>query len=395
MIGKKITSGKRIGAFLVAAALVVGTVFAPSLMKSVQAETTLKETYGLTVEPCSKIMMDGSETEPGDAEVKDAVVVDLYKVAEADPDPNFYTYHFKVDTSEESTQRFFKAFQERLSAPDITAGDYETMAKEMTPIALNPDNGFEPVTVKMDEQTDIAPGLYLMVARGAAATTADYDKYYNEKDGTTFASTSNFIYTYQPQLIFLPTTRDVIDEDTEQPIMTSDGEWFDATTIFMKPTRIQDFGDLELIKRVLTFDATREATFVYQVDVIAVPDSYTGPWYSSTVTFTFDEAGQKEYLLADTLPVGATVRVTEIYDGANYEQVSPASKSQEVVILPKTDPNYPASVTFENDYSSTDRAGGSITNKMNYMKTSDGEVIQLEEQAKDSGTTNKKADESK
>lgn len=393
MIGRKITSGKRIGAFLTAAALVVGMAFAPSLAKIAQAAAPLADTYGLTVMPCSQTMIDGNETEPGDAEVKDAVVVDLYKIADADPDPNYYTYHFKVDTSDESPERFFEDFQERLSDPEITAGDYETLAQEMTPIALNPDNGLTPITVKMDEQTDIAPGLYLMVARGAGTTTADYDKYYNEEDGTTHAATSNFIYTYQPQLIFLPTTRDVIDENTEQPIMTSDGEWFEATTIFMKPTREQAFGDLLLIKRVPNFDATREGTFIYQVDVIAVPDTYDGPWFSSTVTFKFDEAGEKEYILADTLPVGATVRVTEVYDGANHKQSSPGEKYQDVVILPKTDPNYPASVTFVNDYENTDKAGGSITNKMSYMKTSDGEVIQLEEQAEDSGSTNKKAED--
>lgn len=140
--------------------------------------------------------------------------------------------------------------------------------------------------------TDLATGLYLVLA----------DK----------AQTTNYEYTFTPYLIALP---------NNYYYQTGEDDWiYELSDVVLKPEQTPRYGSLVIDKTVRGFNATsgEQATFVFQIDITTL-DGKTESRVEE-MTLSADEPSQQ--LTIDQLPAGATVRVREIYSGASYTQTS-------------------------------------------------------------------------
>jgi len=211
MIGRKITSMKRVGTVLATAALIAG--FACSPMFATEA-LAWEDTYDITLKPCSEEQM------AEDPEVMDAIVADYYKVADCVPDNDMY-FHFEALSD-------FSEFQSDLDNEDIDAGIWKDLSEQAWAKIYAAQSEPTVSDVAMDVATALPMGVYLVVPHGTDKSWADFD------EKTTCAETTDYEYTYEPQLIVVPTQREVIDENTGT-IKTSDGDWYQATTVYIKP----------------------------------------------------------------------------------------------------------------------------------------------------------------
>ena len=92
--------------------------------------------------------------------------------------------------------------------------------------------------------------------------------------------------------------------------------------------------------------------------------------YSNVVRLSFTGAGSQSTVLADVIPVGAYVEVTEVYSGASYSLVGEATATA-VIQAAET-----AQVSFTNEYNSSGNQGGAATNHFVFEKERDenGEI---------------------
>ena len=135
-----------------------------------------------------------------------------------------------------------------------------------------------------------------------------------------------------------------------QQYNTAYGSWVNSLTIYAKPTREANNGDLKIIKNVSN-PGPDPVNFVFEVtwkdksnnDVVKV------------VTMSFQGETRKEYTLVNTVPIGTEVTVTEVHSGIGYTAVTgpqtvtiqatpPAAESGEPAAVPNV-------VEFSNDHS--------------------------------------------
>ena len=295
----------------------------------------LSEACSLTINPTLEGMEDAD------------VVIDLYKVADAVVTEGYDSYAFQV--AEPYTD--LRNSLENLS--EITKSDYENLAQQAAKIALNKENPAEKTVngIAVNEQiSDLSCGLYLMIARGR--DLEDYIEETEEHLLVTKAYSAKDAYTFSPVLIALPSK----EADENGVVSTSNpGNWLYRLMVNLKATKSNRFGSLKIVKTLLTYETKTPATFVFQVDAYE-DDSRLKCIYSDVITMTFTDAGQQSLVIADKIPVGAYVEVTEVYSGAVYTLVT--DKTQTAVISADD----MASVSFTNDYDRTNGGGGAITN---------------------------------
>lgn len=166
-------------------------------------------------------------------------------------------------------------------------------------------------------------------------------------------SSSQYIYSFTPYLVSLP--GNAYGQDG------ADDEWIYDVEVSLKPSREPLFGDLKITKSLATFNKTLGgATFIFQIE--AKKDDIT---YSDVKSIVFDAAGTKSITIAEKIPAGAVVTVTEVYSGASYKITSDPKKT-ETILADKT-----VEVNFTNDYDERLNGGTSIVN--HFVDTAAGE----------------------
>lgn len=249
----------------------------------------------------------------------------------------------------------------------VSAGETGEDATGTEPSAVTPGEAMNTLVVKGapagSRAENLVPGLYLLIARGAdLPNTESYVQTVETEEGeshlVTLAYSEDNGYLFEPVLISVPSK----DEDEDGVVSTANpGPWLYDISVYLKPEQLP-YGSLYIVKDLLSYEDSQEASFVFQVDV-----TLNGRLVDSRVVgMSFTAAGRQE-LLIDKLPAGATVTVTEVYSGAGYTQVG---AGPEPVTIRATEA---VSVSFTNDYDERKTGGHSIVNQFSY-ETGEGGV---------------------
>lgn len=265
--------------------------------------------------------------------------VDLYKVADVNASGKYIA---PAAGSEVSTELYnaLKESLEKVSA-QTTAEEWLTMAgwaMEIVDDMGNPSPAghttLNPASGEGMEIRDLSTGLYLIAAHDVES--------------------SQYIYSFTPYLVSLP-GNDYGQEEAPD-------DWKYEVTVSLKPSREDRYGDLEIIKSLKTFNSTLGgADFIFSIE--AEKDGVIV--YSDVKSIVFDGAGTKSIKIAEQIPAGAVVTVTEVYSGASYEMISDPTQTQ-TIIAEET-----VSVSFTNDYNDGLNGGTSVVN--HFVDTAAGE----------------------
>lgn len=297
---------------------------------------------------------------------KENVVIDLYKVADAEAVSGYDTYTLKP------TGVYANVESIKTSLGDMTKlanEDYKAMAQAAAAYTFQTSGVSVAKTVDGSqagsEISRLDSGLYLLVARGADMDKpVDYVTTVTDEEGqetlATIAYSDTYTYTFAPELIALPSKPANADGD----VMTSNPEdWLYDLSVTLKSERTLRFGDLEIRKNLPTYAADEPSTFLFRVN--AYKDNPDGQLlYSAVHAIPFSDAGTNSITIKGVIPVGAYVEVTEEYSGPAYRVQGDATQT---VTIPASDEGDFASVTFTNIYQGgTTTSGGAITNHFEY-----------------------------
>ncbi|MCI8894519.1 MAG: hypothetical protein HFI41_07650 [Lachnospiraceae bacterium] len=315
-------------------------------------------------ESCSLTIKPGTVAEEDKDGVK--VQIDLYKVADAVDVGGYETYKFEVKAPYQSLK------EDLANTKDLDNDKWQKLAQQAAQLTLKTDG--TQVNAQVDTAAKDVPageaisglksGLYLVIAKGEGVT--------NYVDATperfmTKAYSKKYCYTYLPELVALPSTTDFMSGD-RKPVMTSDGTWKYNLTATLKPEQSKRFAPLDLVKVLTGYEKNTPATFVFEVKVYeskAAKEAGSEPIDTNVYAIDFDAAGEKQIHIADRIPIGAYVVVTELYSGSFYEPQG--STTQEFEMTEEG-----GRVTFVNDYSENPPPGdngGSIVNHFEFEKS--------------------------
>lgn len=293
------------------------------------------------------------------------VVVDLYQVARAVKTSGQDTYHYELlgeyaslnlpDSPEEGAQ---------------PAASWEETAQQAAAIALDAASPCTPVSGSGESAGtkvgNLAPGLYLLVARGRNLTElADYKIEIEQTDSltqeeskriATIADSQQYTYAFLPQLVSLPTK----EADANGVINTANpGDWIFEASVNLKPERLDRYGSLEIVKTLSEYETMggvqESATFVFEVTGM-LDDQVV---YSNVESITFTAAGQERVVL-DRIPAMAQVTVREVYSGSSYQLTVPGDRTATIAA------DDVVSVEFENEYDGRRTNGHGIKNQFVY-----------------------------
>lgn len=201
--------------------------------------------------------------------------------------------------------------------------------------------------LRLNEKVDIKNGVYLMVVRGTKPNTtvikktimagADGESY--EESLVTFSLLDYHMYTVKPQFI-----------------IRSD----DYTLKMLVDPAISSIKINKAIKKY--YADVENTTFVFKVDVF-FPDENT--LYSSEVySMNFTGVGNKS-LVINGIPIGSTVKVSEVYKGLSYETYIGDEQTHETAV--KVTGQEPVEIEFENKYSNKqNHGGGGVVNRFEF-----------------------------
>ena len=272
------------------------------------------------------------------------IVYDLYKVADATEISGQDTYGFAV-------REFYtsEAYAVEIS-PEMDAESWRTQAAHAfvkaltendTPLIWGQTSKADERFTTADDGSQLLPGLYLLVARGADAALQDPSVYADTTDPEqpkSIAYSGNYIYTFAPVLIALPYTSPEINEEIHT---TADGEWNYSVTVHLKPERTERYGSISIVKKLLTYKKGTAADFVFTVRA----EVYGSIVFEKEVTISFDENSERiQELVIDGIPIGATVTVEEKTPQDGYVLVQ--SENDPQVITAEIIPEF----LFANDY---------------------------------------------
>ena len=213
---------------------------------------------------------------------------------------------------------------------------------------------------------NLAPGLYLLVARGRNLTElADYKIEIEQTDSltqeeskriATIANSQQYTYAFLPQLVSLPTK----EADANGVINTANpGDWIFEASVNLKPERLDRYGSLEIVKTLSEYETMggvqESATFVFEVTGM-LDDQVV---YSNVESITFTAAGQERVVL-DRIPAMAQVTVREVYSGSSYQLTVPGDRTATIAA------DDVVSVEFENEYDGRRTNGHGIKNQFVY-----------------------------
>lgn len=293
------------------------------------------------------------------------VVVDLYQVARAVKTSGQDTYHYEL-TGEYASLRLPDSPEEGAQP----AASWEETAQQAAAIALDAASPCTPVSGSGESAGtkvgNLAPGLYLLVARGRNLTElADYKIEIEQTDSltqeeskriATIANSQQYTYAFLPQLVSLPTK----EADANGVINTANpGDWIFEASVNLKPERLDRYGSLEIVKTLSEYETMggvqESATFVFEVTGM-LDDQVV---YSNVESITFTAAGQERVVL-DRIPAMAQVTVREVYSGSSYQLTVPGDRTATIAA------DDVVSVEFENEYDGRRTNGHGIKNQFVY-----------------------------
>ncbi len=293
------------------------------------------------------------------------VVVDLYQVARAVKTSGQDTYHYEL-TGEYASLNLPDSPEEGAQP----AASWEETAQQAAAIALDAASPCTPVSGSGESAGtkvgNLAPGLYLLVARGRNLTElADYKIEIEQTDSltqeetkriATIADSQQYTYAFLPQLVSLPTK----EADGNGIINTANpGDWIFEASVNLKPERLDRYGSLEIVKTLSEYETMggvqESATFVFEVTGM-LDDQVV---YSNVESITFTAAGQERVVL-DRIPAMAQVTVREVYSGSSYQLTVPGDRTATIAA------DDVVSVEFENEYDGRRTNGHGIKNQFVY-----------------------------
>lgn len=231
---------------------------------------------------------------------------------------------------------------------DVTAARWAELAKEAD--GLRTENGVRTdrvATVKKEEGdvvnaqakiTGLTPGLYLVVPETV------YNPEYTVQ------------YQFTPYLTALPSSLYTLTGEGSD-------EWVYETEIGLKPEAVQQYGNLNIVKHLSTYNpALGQATFVFE---LVGRDASGTVRYEDYVAMDYRTGGDQT-LTVTGIPAGCEVTVTEVYSGASYEIVGSDTDAAHVwseqAIAAGVPGAQTAAVDFTNEYNGGNRGGYGVTN---------------------------------
>lgn len=304
---------------------------------------------------------------------KAQIVVDLYKVADAEKVPGYDTYAFNPESGYDG----LGDISDYTTLQGMTADEWEREAYKAAKIAL--EKGTPQKSEDLQESgtklDDLDPGLYLVIAHGKDLTPDKYRKTLKEALTTglgeteitqesewlvTIANTARYEYAFAPYLIALPTKP--VNEEGES---TTDnpGPWIYDREIFLKGDRSQRYGDLLIRKTLRNYEEVEgtiePVTFVFHVT--AELDGETV--YDEVESLTFSGDAGTDSVTMTGIPATAQVTVREEYTGISYTQDVPTDNG---VVLDEIEADSVVEADFANVYNNNRTHGHGIKNRFVY-----------------------------
>ena len=248
------------------------------------------------------------------------VVVDVYKIAEGEPDATYVKYNYT----------FIDSFKDLNVSDDPTAEEWEAVAKQAaTKVAA----GTQKVgTVPADSITEFTlpdDGLYLLMPHGLAVTPA----YGDDVLGSLAAYSASNGYVFTPSITAAPTK----PADATGTIRTDQaaGEWTRDIEVTLKPQQTTLYGDLVISKTVDAFEGDEPAVFTFRI----TGTTPAGATYNNVATVSVSAAGTEQTTVTH-IPAGTEVTVVEEYSGPGYAAQGPDEqtatiRANEAVALPQ------------------------------------------------------------
>lgn len=343
MYDNKRSVTKKLKYGLIAAALTVSLAAALPVWTVGQAQAA----PDLTAGGCSLTIERASETKQGN------VVVDLYKIASAEPLTGYDTYQLTLEgeyagfedelntamdpkrPGEAGANTLYRELAQKIARQVLLSSSKNTEEGETasaSTTSLTPAK-----TVNLSENSKISgldPGMYLVIAHGKGLTPAQYTTNVTE-EGTgaqklaTVAYANEYVYTYLPELVALPMKVSGVGGAAPDPSAAPDapegsfgtadeGDWVNHVTIELKSEESLALAGLLISKTFQVPEGTvvsdREGC-VYQIEATLGGETV----YSNVVALKYDGSAAGSVRLEKIVPVGAEITVTEVYDGAGFQ----------------------------------------------------------------------------
>lgn len=316
------------------------------------------------------------------------IVVDLYKVADAEDLLGYDAYTLALNAPYNTSElaASLEAAQEQENGASVSDGGnalYRTMAQDVAKIALAIEEKEETkVTVKGPAQEPsktatmnsgentltiqgIDPGMYLVVAHGSGMNAAQYTTQVGEgadKQLATMAYSDEYVYTYLPELIALPSrgSAPIGSFNTAD----NDVEWSSDVTATLKSEQASRLASLQIGK---TFMVSEDAVIaggdgcVFQIEA-TLNDEIV---YSNVVAIPYEGRATGSVTLSKVVPVGAEVTVTEVYSGAAFT-VSGEEVKSIVAEADREDGAIENNVFFTNNSNGIGTSGDIVTNSFTH-----------------------------
>ncbi len=194
------------------------------------------------------------------------------------------------------------------------------------------------VVEEQEEQGEgITPAADIQVTDGTGTATGLDTGMYVVIPQETYNADYSYLYRFTPYLTALPGNNYYND---------GNDEWNYNPTIGLKPEREIQYGSLEIVKTLDSYnDLTQEGYFVFQIE-----GEKDGVQYSNVASISFTDGDETAKTTVVTgIPVGMEVTVTEVYSGASYELVTANDQTATIVADEMIQAGTSqASVTFEN-----------------------------------------------
>lgn len=389
MYDNKRSAGRKWKNALIATALAAGIVMALPCWTVGSAEATGTEagttkTYEADKKSTLAITRAGT-----DSAKQGTIEVDLYRVADAVPMAGGYD-GYTLELPEDDT--FYSSIAEGLrDAQVLTTGTlsqeqrktynatYRELAEKAARLVLaeptdSPENGNDVAgkaankyvgkveitgSGRTEFGTQLGSGMYLVIAHGKGLAPNEYIGTTADGKLITMAYNDGYVYKYEPELISLPMRgKEQYSFSTAQ----SEGDWNYAVEVQLKAEEDVRMVPLEITK---TFTNPADSDVLVSGKdgcVYRIEATLNGRLvYSEVVAVDFEGIGQKVFKTKAIIPVGATVTVEEVYDGAGFTlrgpnpvTASPDSADAENVTKYTAD--------FTNEYNGSDAGGGILTN---------------------------------
>jgi len=286
----------------------------------------------------------------------DAIIYDVYQIAETIPDDKYETFSYKLPegvkfTNSEDESEYDIATYEGLTK--LQASSWDDIAQQAAAIVKDELGAEKQTFTKQEKLEEMPSGLYLVIAHG------NMDPYFDTVNDklVTYYESGNYKYSYTPVLVSLPSTGDV--DGTE---LSTAGTWQNDVTIKLKPERVDRLEGITITKHIDAWENSSPVTFIFEVTATKEGKVV----YSNVVSLTFDKDSKDtmSVSLKNCIPVGSRVEVEEIYSGAGYK-FAEGENGERVIEVLEEQPNHDPYVIpdpFNNTYNKETTNGFGIEN---------------------------------